>query len=191
MIVTAMRRGRNWIAGVLIVLSGMIVSTPSNAITYNGEQVYDLIDSSFVSVEVDQDGRFERIFRNMTGNVIDELRFVFLPPLAEQPTTLGGNISKATVDEVIYTNLGLVPERMFRLRLSGLVPRSIFAMAPNNSDFLTPNQIQALFNGFNAAPSPIDTNSVPLPLPIALLGSGLVLLGATRGWGRWRNQLPA
>ncbi|MEM1362927.1 MAG: hypothetical protein AAGF94_14630 [Pseudomonadota bacterium] len=186
----AVLRGRHWVVGVFIALAGMIGAAPSSAITYNGHQVHDLVDNSFVSVEVGDDGKFERIYRNMTGTVIDQLRFVFLPPLSEQPTTLGGNVSKLSLDEVIYTNLGLENERLFRLRLSGLVPKSIFAVAPNNIGFLSPKEIQEMFNSFNA-PAPAGSRAVPLPMPIALLGSGLVLLGATRGWGRWRQGFAA
>lgn len=151
------------------------------SITYNGEPVFDIFDSDFIPVSVDDAGEFSRIFRNMTGGIIDTIRMVFLPPLEQDPDVQGGEVLYADVNEVVYTALNFQIEQLFRIRLIGLVPESRFALASNNTTPLDPSEIARIFEFFDGDPVGQDPIAgIPLPLPIFLLGSGLILLWGSR-----------
>ncbi|MEM8958742.1 MAG: hypothetical protein AAGC86_13115 [Pseudomonadota bacterium] len=151
------------------------------SITYNGEPVFDIFDSEFIPVSVDETGDFSRIFRNMTGGIIDTIRMVFLPPLEQDPDVRGGTVLTADVNEVVYTALNFQVEQLFRIRLIGLVPESRFALASNNTTPLDPSEVARIFELFDGTPIGQDPIAgVPVPLPIFLLGSGLILLWGSR-----------
>lgn len=180
-----MKAHAGWLRNILAVFAVTCVVTLSGgaakatSITYNGEPVFDIVDSDFIPLAVDDTGTVSRIYRNMTQSIIDTLRLVFLKPLAQDPDVRGGSVLHATVDEVIYSDLNIQTEQLFRLRLIGLVPKSRFALASNNTAPLAQSEIERIFNEFDSPPVGQGTNGqIPLPFPILLLGSGLVLL-----WG--------
>lgn len=158
------------------------------SITYNGESVIDIFDDQFIPVAVDESGDYSQIFRNMTGGIIDTIRMIFLMPLEQDPDVIGGTVQHADVNEVVYSALNFQVERLFRIRLIGLIPESRFAIASNNTTPLDPSEIARIFELFDGDPigqEPIA--GVPVPLPIVLLGSGLLLLWGTR-FGFRRRQ---
>lgn len=178
-------RHRSFVLAVFMLLAAVAFGGASQAssITYNGEAVYDIVDDGFLPIEVSDDGTFSRIYRNMTDDVIDVLRFFFLPPLAKDPDVRGGSVLTATVNEVAYKDLGIVPKQLFRIRMSGLVPQSRFAITSNENAILTPQDIKRIFQRFDS-PNRV-ARAVPLPLPVLLLAAALVVLAGIRyGAGR-------
>lgn len=150
-------------------------------VTHNGEPVFDILDHDFIPDTVGDSGDVSKIYRNMTDVIVNTLRIIFITALSQNPDVRGGSVLQSSVDEVIYTNLNIQTEQLFRLRLIGLVPESRFALATNNIAPLDESEIERITDMFD---SPSGGGSpgaqVPLPFPILLLGSGLVLLWGVR-----------
>ena len=165
------------VIGVLGLSGGAAKAT---TVTHNGEPVFDILDHDFIPDIVDDTGDVSKIYRNMTQTIIHSLRIIFVTALSSDPDVRGGNVLHSNVDEVIYTDLNIQIEQLFRLRLIGLVPESRFAMATNNIAPLDDRELERITNMFDSPTGGGPGAQIPLPFPILLLGSGLVLLWGVR-----------
>lgn len=170
-------------AAMLMALLLVCGAASAATVTPGGsDRDIDLRPGFLVLVEADSEGRFEQIFRNMTGATIDNLVFRFMSTLKSEVEGRSGglfgqigtspDLGRVTFD--LGGGSGIAAGQRFRIRMSGLDPHTQSAFGRTDPGPPIPP----------VTPSPGPDASpgvVPLPPAALLLAGGLGGLVLLRG----------